>query len=1383
MHPRRTVILVLLGMVIPIALGGIQDELPTVLSTTENTQSVGPPGAGSGTLNIFNTTYFNGNHSYGTIHLGCSNGVCGSIVTTGDLVLTVNTLTIENGASIIAYDNPTNTQGVGGSIQLSASWKGTGAGGAGHDASGGSGGGAASSNGGASYGVDNETGSNGGSITDSNGNLVSDGGGGGGRILIYADTIEIYGSVLASGSDGDPGYRYNNGSGTGGPGAGGGSGGTIVMRANTITLGGSTGAVIRTDGGDGGNGANGDCLPGNPCLFMYDGGDGGGGGSGGNLDICASSSSNLLISSTTTLSASGGTGGTGGSPYGTGVAGTAGSNGGAGTTTSTCTFQGWSSGGSTATTHDWEWVSTGYSGSYTWSWDVVVDGSTSYVVGWFAGTATFGSTNLTSAGERDIFVAAADSNGSWLWATSAGGNEYDYGMGIDLAPDGTLRITGYAAGSATFGNLTMSGKGNRDIFVASLDQNGTWLWLWSGGGQNHEEAVDIGVDAAGNSVVVGYQYSSTATYGTSTVNNSDDADTVVLSIDANGTWQWTEVIVADFVRPHSVDVAPNGTSILVGEHGQPVTANGQTYPLSGNKGRDDAFIGALDKNGTWIFFKALGGEETDHLTAVALDGKGGAFVAGTIGCHSGTPCTSNLGGINISAPTAGASLLGHISLNGTWTWINQMNNSVTSGGSSTPNDLAVGPSGHGYMTGEIFGTVLFGSLNATSNGTNAHDPFIAAFTPSGGWQWTLVGGSTASDQGHGIDVGASEQISVVGYAAPGGHFGKHRVNGTGSTVAFLALSVTPDADGDGVLIPVDRCPHGDSGWSSNNQTDFDGDGCRDLTEDTDDDDDGVEDVYDQCPFTPLGSTVGMTGCRDTDADGIDDALDACPTSTSGIISNGTTDHDSDGCIDAVEDDNDDNDSIDDAFDLCPKGAIGWVSNTSNDHDNDGCIDTSEDLDDDNDMVEDINDHCPIGAIGWMSSVATDHDQDGCQDDGEDLDDDNDTVSDTDDLCPRSPIGWTPSPTSDHDGDGCNDHGEDDDDDGDGVLDTSDSCPTGSVDWTSDITNDLDGDGCRDDTEDMDDDEDGLQDDEDRCPAEITEDSDHDQDGCSNTSDDDDDDDGIHDDHDDCPTGAMNWTSTDALDHDQDGCQDSTEDLDDDDDGINDEQDSCPVGRVSWTPDSINDLDADGCDDSSEDLDDDDDGISDIIDACPLDPDINCPTTEVVTENGTNETLNQTNTTTMNETIEEDLVSNQTNEENNTEVVQQNESTGITEDNQTNTTQILASSATGSPTGIGITTVVAVSGIFALLGMAAGIALGKDRSESDGILGTETGSGMVKDFSMEPLNLESSQSGSSLQQQQSIEVTHEWQDETGYTWRRLSDGRDEWWDGQEWTRWG
>ena len=320
---------------------GFLVEKNSSLGELDEVNYSGPSGAGSTNATILNTTYLSGNHAYDNLQVGCATtgSSCGSIVANGSLILTVNTLTVSSGASIIANAYSNSTQGLGTSIQLSTSWMGSGAGGAGHYSNGGSGGGTTSSNGGSSYGVSNESGSNGGSIYDSNGNLISDGGIGGGHIVIYADSIEIYGTVSASGSDADPGYRYNNGSGTGGPGAGGGSGGSVVMRSNLIEIYGS----ILAQGGDGGDGEDGDCLPGSACLFMYDGGDGGGGGSGGNLDIRANSTSNLLMTGNAILSASAGSGGSAGAPYGTGAAGVAGSNGGTGNST-TGTWSGWSGG-------------------------------------------------------------------------------------------------------------------------------------------------------------------------------------------------------------------------------------------------------------------------------------------------------------------------------------------------------------------------------------------------------------------------------------------------------------------------------------------------------------------------------------------------------------------------------------------------------------------------------------------------------------------------------------------------------------------------------------------------------------------------------------------------------------------------------------------------------------------------------------------------------------------------------------------------------------------------------------------------------------------------------------------------------------------------------
>jgi hypothetical protein len=127
---------------------------------------------------------------------------------------------------------------------------------------GGSGGSTTEASGGSAYGTNNiyhiQMGSGGG---DGDG---LDGGNGGGCIKLYADTMDISGSVI----DCD-GARGANGSNSGG---GGGSGGGILIVGNTIDL---DSATITAEGGDGGNETTG--TPG--------GGGAGGSGGGGRVKI------------------------------------------------------------------------------------------------------------------------------------------------------------------------------------------------------------------------------------------------------------------------------------------------------------------------------------------------------------------------------------------------------------------------------------------------------------------------------------------------------------------------------------------------------------------------------------------------------------------------------------------------------------------------------------------------------------------------------------------------------------------------------------------------------------------------------------------------------------------------------------------------------------------------------------------------------------------------------------------------------------------------------------------------------------------------------------------------------------------------------------------
>ena len=151
----------------------------------------------------------------------------------------------------------------------------------------------------------------------------------------------------------------------------------------------------------------------------------------------------------------------------------------------------------------------------------------------------------------------------------------------------------------------------------------------------------------------------------------------------------------------------------------------------------------------------------------------------------------------------------------------------------------------------------------------------------------------------------------------------------------------PDDDNDGIpdfepdgITPLDLCSTGETGWTSNQTTDYDGDGCRDSDEDPDDDNDGINDLK------PDGTP-----------------LDACTRNATDWTSNQTTDYDGDGCRDSDEDPDDDNDGIPDfepdgmtPLDNCRTKVNPKQANFDGDAPGDAC-----DPDDDNDNIPDEED--------------------------------------------------------------------------------------------------------------------------------------------------------------------------------------------------------------------------------------------------------------------------------------------------------------------------------------------------------------------------------------------------------------------------------------------
>ncbi len=124
---------------------------------------------------------------------------------------------------------------------------------------------------------------------------------------------------------------------------------------------------------------------------------------------------------------------------------------------------------------------------------VAVAGANLYVTGSFAATTTVAGQALTSAGDRDVFVAKYTDQGTsatGVWATSGGGTSYDIPTAI--ASNGSrVYVTGSYKSSGTFAGQLLTSAGFADLFVARYTDQGSRVangWAAGVGGSSTNNA-------------------------------------------------------------------------------------------------------------------------------------------------------------------------------------------------------------------------------------------------------------------------------------------------------------------------------------------------------------------------------------------------------------------------------------------------------------------------------------------------------------------------------------------------------------------------------------------------------------------------------------------------------------------------------------------------------------------------------------------------------------------------------------------------------------------------------------------------------------------------------------------------------------------------------
>jgi len=124
---------------------------------------------------------------------------------------------------------------------------------------------------------------------------------------------------------------------------------------------------------------------------------------------------------------------------------------------------------------------------------------------------------------------------SWLWAESFGGNGSDSGNDIATDKQDNIYITGSFTEEISFGNFTLVSNGNVDIFVVKFDQYGNCLWATNAGGIDYDRGDGIAVNDAGEVYLTGTFYD-TASFGTSIITSNGECDIFVAKLDLEGKY-------------------------------------------------------------------------------------------------------------------------------------------------------------------------------------------------------------------------------------------------------------------------------------------------------------------------------------------------------------------------------------------------------------------------------------------------------------------------------------------------------------------------------------------------------------------------------------------------------------------------------------------------------------------------------------------------------------------------------------------------------------------------------------------------------------------------------------------------------------------------------
>jgi hypothetical protein len=413
----------------------------------------------------------------------------------------------------------------------------------------------------------------------------------------------------------------------------------------------------------------------------------------------------------------------------------------------------------------------------------------------------FGGTPATTItadenGNTDVFVAKYNAAGVVQWVKSYGGTYTDAGMDIAIDAAGNVVTTGtYMASttlSAIFGANTYFGTSldpSIHFYVMKLNPSTgaiTWIQKSNSISTCCQMVSSIGTDAANNVYIGGTMYSSTVSFGATSVTQPGGLTSFFyIKFNASGTPQQGRTSSAGDLRDNRMAVDASGNVYVTGNMFDfSATISGQPpFTFVGNTNSSNFYVLKYSTNGVFQWWKNYGSPSTNNVamgTAICANGNGQVMVAAKyFNPNEGTPGFEpaiEVGGTVYQ----GSGLYDVILLTYTSGGVLDQVSEIKGGDDEVVTDISFNPTTNDfYAVGNFKSSVLnYGVGNALElYNVGSEDIFVINYTESLGNGWAL--NNTSANAAQSIASNATSVYVGGAFSAGTVAFGDDILTNTG----------------------------------------------------------------------------------------------------------------------------------------------------------------------------------------------------------------------------------------------------------------------------------------------------------------------------------------------------------------------------------------------------------------------------------------------------------------------------------------------------------------------------------------------------------------------------------------------------------------------------